>query len=112
MLRLIIETGTGFKTFDFECEELQMWLKAYHHKLVGIEVLQPPISSSSTLRLLDYPAEQKIPVIKAIRHWTGLGLKEAKEFVEKSAPIELPVPASEKLEGLVKDLREAGAIVG
>jgi len=53
----------------------------------------------------------KIAVIKAIRAITGLGLKEAKELVEKSpAPVKDGV-AKEQAEEIKKTLEEAGATV-
>ena len=53
----------------------------------------------------------KVPVIKAVREITGLGLKEAKDLVE-SAPANLKegLPADEA-EELKKKLEEAGATV-
>jgi len=53
----------------------------------------------------------KVPVIKAVRGATGLGLKEAKELVE-SAPkaIKEAIP-KEEAEALKKTLEEAGAAV-
>lgn len=53
--------------------------------------------------------ENKISVIKAVRALKGLGLKEAKEFVE-SAPKELGSDYSrEDAEATVNQLKEAGA---
>lgn len=49
-------------------------------------------------------------MIKAVRDHTGLGLKEAKDKVD-NAPTELTVDSAEKLEGLTKALKEAGATV-
>jgi len=53
----------------------------------------------------------KVPVIKAIREITGLGLKEAKDLVE-AAPttVKEGVPAAEAAE-LKKKLEEAGGTV-
>ena len=53
----------------------------------------------------------KVPVIKAVREITGLGLKEAKDLVE-SAPASLKEGvASEEAEELKKKLEEVGATV-
>ena len=53
----------------------------------------------------------KVPVIKAVREITGLGLKEAKDLVE-SAPANLKEGvASEEAEELKKKLEEVGATV-
>jgi large subunit ribosomal protein L7/L12 len=53
----------------------------------------------------------KVPVIKAVREITGLGLKEAKDLVE-GAPtaVKEGIPAAEA-EELKKKLEEAGATV-
>ena len=55
--------------------------------------------------------EKKIPVIKAVRSITGLGLKEAKDLVE-SAPTPVKEAVSkEDAEKLKGELEEAGATV-
>lgn len=55
--------------------------------------------------------DKKIPVIKAVRSITGLGLKEAKELVE-SAPKAIKEGVSkEDAEKLKSELEEAGATV-
>ena len=61
--------------------------------------------------VLESDGGKKIPVIKAVRAITGLGLKEAKELVE-SAPkaIKEGVPTAEA-EKLKATLEEAGATV-
>ncbi|MFT7516393.1 MAG: large subunit ribosomal protein L7/L12 [Myxococcota bacterium] len=61
--------------------------------------------------VLESDGGKKIPVIKAVRAITGLGLKEAKELVE-SAPkaIKEGVPTAEA-EELKAKLEEAGAVV-
>jgi large subunit ribosomal protein L7/L12 len=61
--------------------------------------------------LESFPADKKIAVLKVVRTATGLGLKEAKEFVE-AAPkaIKEGVPKAEA-EELKKQLEEAGAVV-
>ena len=53
----------------------------------------------------------KVPVIKAIRGITGLGLKEAKDLVEGApTPVKEGIEAAEA-EELKKKLEEAGATV-
>ena len=55
--------------------------------------------------------KDKIPAIKAVRSITGLGLKEAKELVEK-APCELKSGISKSdCESLKKQLEDAGCEV-
>merc|ERR1719440_245604 len=58
-----------------------------------------------------FPADKKIAVLKVVRGITGLGLKEAKEFVE-AAPKSLKEGAGkEEAEEAKKQLEEAGAVV-
>jgi large subunit ribosomal protein L7/L12 len=61
--------------------------------------------------LESFPADKKIAVLKVVRGVTGLGLKEAKEFVE-AAPkvIKEGVPKTEA-EEMKKQLEETGAVV-
>ena len=54
--------------------------------------------------------DKKINVIKEVRAITGLGLKEAKELVEKGGAIKEGV-AKEEAEEIKKKLEEAGATV-
>lgn len=62
-----------------------------------------------TLKLTKVDAASKIKVIKEVRAITGLGLKEAKELVEK-APCNLKegLPKAD-VDALAKTLKEAGA---
>jgi len=53
----------------------------------------------------------KIAVIKVIRTITGLGLKEAKDMVEKSPATVKEGISKEDAEGIKKQLEEAGAAV-
>jgi large subunit ribosomal protein L7/L12 len=58
--------------------------------------------------------EKKIAVIKVVRSLTGLGLKEAKELVEKAGTPEGVVKegvSKEEAEDIKKQLEEAGAEV-
>lgn len=52
----------------------------------------------------------KISVIKAVREITGLGLKEAKEIVDKAGTVKEAVPVADA-EELKAKLEEAGATV-
>ena len=53
----------------------------------------------------------KLPVVKAVKEATGLGLKDAKELVDKApAPIKEGV-SKEEAEGLKATLEEVGAEV-
>ena len=53
--------------------------------------------------------EKKINVIKEIRAITGLGLKEAKEFVESCPKVVKEGVSTEEAEEIKKKLEEAGA---
>tara|TARA_B110001452_G_scaffold26710_1_gene20956 strand:+ start:1411 stop:1923 length:513 start_codon:yes stop_codon:yes gene_type:complete len=62
------------------------------------------------LVLESFPADKKIAVLKIVRGITGLGLKEAKEFVE-SVPKTLKEGASkEDCEAAMKEISEAGGV--
>jgi large subunit ribosomal protein L7/L12 len=54
---------------------------------------------------------QKVPVIKAVREITGLGLKEAKDLVEGVPSSVKEGISKEESEEIVKKLEEAGASV-
>ena len=64
-----------------------------------------------TVVLASAPADKKIPIIKAVRELTGLGLKEAKDLVE-AAPkaVKEGIPKAQA-EEMKKKLLEAGAVV-
>ena len=55
--------------------------------------------------------QQKVKVIKAIREITGLGLREAKEFVEAAPKIVKEGVSIEEAEALKAKLEEQGAVV-
>ncbi len=70
-------------------------------------------STEFNVYLKDVPADKKISVIKAVREATGLGLGEAKAFVEAgdaTKPVKEKVKKTEADE-LKKKLEEAGAKV-
>ena len=55
--------------------------------------------------------DKKIAVIKVVRKLTGLGLKEAKEAVEKVPNVIMEGVKKEDAEAAKKELEEAGAAV-
>ena len=55
--------------------------------------------------------DNKIAVIKVVRKLTGLGLKEAKEAVEKAPNVLLEGASKDDAEAAKKELEEAGATV-
>ena len=54
---------------------------------------------------------QKVPVIKAVREITGLGLKEAKDLVEGAPTAVKEGISKDEADEIVKKLEEAGATV-
>jgi large subunit ribosomal protein L7/L12 len=54
---------------------------------------------------------QKVPVIKAVREITGLGLKEAKDLVEGAPAAVKEGVAKDEADEITKKLEEAGASV-
>ncbi|MEE8715650.1 MAG: 50S ribosomal protein L7/L12 [Coriobacteriales bacterium] len=61
--------------------------------------------------VLESFGDQKIGVIKVVRALTGLGLKEAKDAVDKCPSTLLTAVDKEKAEDAKKQLEEAGATV-
>ena len=55
--------------------------------------------------------EKKINVIKVVRAHTGLGLKEAKDLVDKAPNPVKEAISKDEAEKIKKELEEAGAIV-
>jgi large subunit ribosomal protein L7/L12 len=61
--------------------------------------------------ILKAPGGAKLQIVKLVKELTGLGLKEAKEIVDKApAPIKEGI-AKDEAEALKKQLEEAGAEV-
>lgn len=80
----------------------------------GPDVVQPPgkhgAGGDYAVFLVD-PGPKTLEVIKAVRRYTGMGLKEAKTLVESGAgPVSSGV-SRETAENMWRDLREAGATV-
>lgn len=69
----------------------------------------PANDGNKTVTLKGFPADKKMTVLKTIKDLLGLGLMEAKQFVE-SAPkvVKADIPKDEADE-LVKKLQDAGA---
>ena len=61
--------------------------------------------------LVSVPAEKKIALLKVIRTVTGLGLKEAKDFVESLPEVVQSCLNQEAAEILKQQLEETGAVV-
>ena len=61
--------------------------------------------------VLEAAGGNKIAVIKEVRAITGLGLKEAKDMVEKGGEVIKEAAAKDEAEEIKKKLEEAGATV-
>ncbi|BAZ47888.1 50S ribosomal protein L12 [Nostoc sp. NIES-4103] len=72
---------------------------------------QPQIKTEFDVLLVSVPAEKKIALLKVIRTVTGLGLKEAKDFVESLPQVVQAGLNKEAADSLKQELEEAGAVV-
>ena len=63
------------------------------------------------VKLLSFDASSKLKVIKEVRALAGLGLKEAKEFVEGAPKVIKENVAKEEAEAMVEKLKALGAEV-
>lgn len=66
-------------------------------------------SSNKTVTLKGFPADKKMTVLKTIKDILGLGLMEAKTFVESVPKVVKSDLPKEEADELVKKLQEAGA---
>ena len=71
---------------------------------------EPEEKTNFDVELTDF-GPKRIAVIKVVRKLTGLGLKEAKEAVEKAPNVILEGAKKEDAEAAKKELEEAGAAV-
>ncbi|CAK8541457.1 unnamed protein product [Lathyrus sativus] len=72
---------------------------------------QKPEKTVFELKLLSYEAASKIKVIKEVRGFTDLGLKEAKDLVETSPSIIKKGVSKEEGEQIIEKLKALGANV-
>lgn len=72
---------------------------------------QPQIQTEFDVLLVSVPAEKKIALLKVIRTVTGLGLKEAKDFVESLPQVVQTGLNQEAAEILKQQLEETGAVI-
>ena len=72
----------------------------------------PPVipKTEFDVELTDF-GKQKVKVIKAVREITGLGLREAKAFVDGAPKIVKEGVSSEEAEALKAKLEELGAVI-
>ena len=82
----LIETAALVKqiedTFGVDASSRQ-W--SFIPELQKADIDVPPVQTEFDVVLEEVPANKKIEILKVVRTLTGLGLKEAKDFVE-SAP--------------------------
>jgi large subunit ribosomal protein L7/L12 len=71
----------------------------------------PAQQTEFNVHLTAFGATSKVTVIKVVREVTGLGLKEAKDLVEKSPTLLKEGVTSAEAADLKKKLEEAGATV-
>ncbi len=69
------------------------------------------VQTEFSVILESYPADKKIGIIKVVRAATSLGLKEAKDLVEKTPGKVKEGVSKEDAEKLKKELEDAGAKV-
>ncbi|XP_020592775.1 uncharacterized protein LOC110033208 [Phalaenopsis equestris] len=72
---------------------------------------EKPEKTVFELKLESFEAASKIKVIKEVRAFTDLGLKEAKELVEKSPSVIKSGVSKEEAEQIVEKMKAAGAKV-
>jgi large subunit ribosomal protein L7/L12 len=70
-----------------------------------------PLSPEFDVVLEEVPADKKIAILKVVRTLTGLGLKEAKDFVESAPKVVKEAIALETAEDIKQQLEAAGAKV-
>lgn len=73
--------------------------------------VQLQIQTEFDVLLVSVPAEKKIALLKVIRTVTGLGLKEAKDFVDSLPQVVQAGLDREAAEILKQQLEETGAVV-
>ena len=82
--------------------------------MMGVAAAAAPVEEQTefTVVLSEFPADKKISIIKVVREITGLGLGEAKAFVESPLPKEVKEGLSKKdAEDMKKKFEDAGAKV-
>ncbi len=74
---------------------------------IGVEEKKPE-KTSFDLKLEKYEAASKIKIIKEVRAFTALGLKEAKELVEKAPTLLKQGVSKEEAEQIIEKLKAIG----
>lgn len=76
-----------------------------------VPVNNAPPQTEFNVVMKSFAADKKMPVLKAVREVTGLGLKEMKDFMESLPKTVKESVSKTEAEELVNKLREAGAEV-
>jgi large subunit ribosomal protein L7/L12 len=71
----------------------------------------PPAKTEWNVVLKSFPPEKKITLIKAVRETSGLGLKEAKDFIEALPKTLKEALSKTEADELAAKLKEAGGEV-
>ena len=71
----------------------------------------PPVQTEFDVVLEEVPANKKIEILKVVRTLTGLGLKEAKDFVESAPKTVKEAIALDDANDIKQQLEAAGAKV-
>ncbi|MBW4577377.1 MAG: 50S ribosomal protein L7/L12 [Aphanothece sp. CMT-3BRIN-NPC111] len=71
----------------------------------------PPVQTEFDVVLEEVPANKKIEILKVVRTLTGLGLKEAKDFVESAPKTVKEAIALDAANDIKQQLEVAGAKV-
>lgn len=74
-------------------------------------IINAPVQTEFNVVVKSFAPDKKMPVLKAVREVTGLGLKEMKDFMESLPKTVKESISKSEAEELVNKLREAGAEV-
>ncbi|CAN0911833.1 50S ribosomal protein L7/L12 [Linum grandiflorum] len=77
----------------------------------GVAAEKKPEKTVFELKLESYEAASKIKIIKEVRSFTDLGLKEAKDLVEKTPSVLKAGVSKEEGEKIIEKLKALGAKV-
>ena len=73
--------------------------------------VQTVVQTEFDVFLASVPADKKMNVIKMVRETMGLGLKEAKDFVESAPKMLKEAVSAEESDVLKEKLTAAGAVI-
>ena len=117
---------TKLERYDYSILfRLKLGLNRYGPAISGVTYAAPSAPGSDSgvaeskaaektafdIKLEKFDAAAKIKIIKEVRTFTELGLKEAKDLVEKVPVVVKKGVTKEEAEGIIKKLQELGATV-